>query len=1004
VSLSNRIRVSALPGSVFCVVAAVLSAPACFGQQPKVMAPHKPIAPRIEKRYPIKGTDTNQSAVGGFWMTGPNMKATLTMRNGLKTDPLTVTPVLYLSNGVRYALPAVMLEPTGIAIVDINEGLAQQGVAPYATLSGYVELDYQWAWPIICAMVKSVDTVHSVIFNYGMTAPLNAPHYAGRIASPGLTHNFEGIWWKQEKDVTGFVALSNITEHPINVTMKVTDDKESDIGDHTISVSPHGTKMVSLSELPAAASTVGGVYLTYTGPEYGLVVNGALEDETVGYSARLPLNLLPQSPADGQPPVALRVGVAELGLMNGAADPMMNFPVGTIFTPYSVIRNVSNQVVTATPTIWWMAGGAARSAALPQITLSAHQTFSLNMPAMLANAGLKDYNGSLNMTLDTKAPQGGLVFAGGSVDQKNTYVFEVLPSGFGESSAKTISNWSTGNGDDTMVTVWNPADEAQDFTFTLFYVGGQYLHSIHLEPRAALVFDISELTKNPTPDAAGNVVPAGIYQGSAEISGTQSEQEHILVAIDVGIYNVQKATCNGICPTCSGFTTGSIAVDPFALAIGGQTQETLYMQMGSGGQNSVPATNWASTNTSMATVSSGVVTGVGVGSLTVSANSQFQEAVFVPFDCNSFCPTGFVQGSTPGNVTTPPAPTITSISPSLGVVGSTVQVVITGHGFGTGPTVQAATGIAVVVGSVPPPSDTAFSASFAIASSLPAGPSTITVKNGPSPPSNAVTFTAVTFQGILTPSDNFSGRSSTTFGVGEIINLTSSIAPSGVAPGDIGGLQWSISSGGGTLTGGTAGTATYTAPVTTTTPPQPVTVVLKLSVVSGTSAGTSHSYTFTVIPPSGAHLTKFSGLRHKMGFSGVGFEANIFLEPSNVSFSSLKFAEGTVAAVATGYYSTLNGLVHQPTAVPPTIGNCNTATGCQANGMDTVDTGDGVGPFAVGDFLWAIPWQYQTTSGSLVQFTVANQHFVANSTGAATVSKAGAGPFTKNVSDPTSTY
>ena len=61
------------------------------------------------------------------------------------------------------------------------------------------------------------------------------------------------------------VALSNITEQTINATMKITDGQESDIGDHTISISPHGTKVVTLSELPLASSTVGGVYLTYAG-------------------------------------------------------------------------------------------------------------------------------------------------------------------------------------------------------------------------------------------------------------------------------------------------------------------------------------------------------------------------------------------------------------------------------------------------------------------------------------------------------------------------------------------------------------------------------------------------------------------------------------------------------------------------------------------------------------------------------------------------------------------
>ena len=38
-----------------------------------------------------------------------------------------------------------------------------------------------------------------------------------------------------------------------------------------------------------------------------------------------------------------------------------------------------------------------------------------------------------------------------------------------ESASKSLSFWSTGKGDDTMITIWNPADEAQDFVFTLFF-------------------------------------------------------------------------------------------------------------------------------------------------------------------------------------------------------------------------------------------------------------------------------------------------------------------------------------------------------------------------------------------------------------------------------------------------------------------------------------------------------------------------------------------------------
>ena len=71
----------------------------------------------------------------GYW------KAALYLKNGLKTDPITVTPVLYLSNGQRYPLPPVTLEPSGTAVVDIGQGLASVGIAPYATLCGYAEID-----------------------------------------------------------------------------------------------------------------------------------------------------------------------------------------------------------------------------------------------------------------------------------------------------------------------------------------------------------------------------------------------------------------------------------------------------------------------------------------------------------------------------------------------------------------------------------------------------------------------------------------------------------------------------------------------------------------------------------------------------------------------------------------------------------------------------------------------------------------------------------------------
>jgi hypothetical protein len=45
-----------------------------------------------------------------------------------------------------------------------------------------------------------------------------------------------------------------------------------------------------------------------------------------------------------------------------------------------------------------------------------------------------------------------------------------------------------------------------------------------------------------------------------------------------------------------------------------------------------------------------------------------------------------------------------------------------------------------------------------------------------------------------------------------------------------------------------------------------------------------------------------------------------------------------------------------------------------------------------------------TPTGSLTNFTTANHHETADATGRGTIEKAGAGPFSKNASDPTSSF
>jgi hypothetical protein len=55
---------------------------------------------------------------------------------------------------------------------------------------------------------------------------------------------------------------------------------------------------------------------------------------------------------------------------------------------------------------------------------------------------------------------------------------------------------------------------------------------------------VSEIIQNQIPDAEGNLIPVAVHEGSAKIRGSRADNEMILVALDLGIYNVRKATCH----------------------------------------------------------------------------------------------------------------------------------------------------------------------------------------------------------------------------------------------------------------------------------------------------------------------------------------------------------------------------------------------------------------------------------------------------------------------------
>ena len=244
IRLERRMKIAA---GMLLLFAVVSGASTLNAQSPKVLAPHRPIEKRIAKgkEQPLPPAKS-ASLVGGLWMTSPTLKSQMFLKNILEVSSITARPVLYRSNGTRYQLSLVTIEASGTAVVDINSELDKLGIASYATLSGYVEIDYNWAWNPLCVTIRNVDTIHSTIFTYGVQPSTDG---TTQISASAMTQVAEGMWWKQEGQVTGFVAVANTSSKSIDASVQVSDSAGNPMATDDMTISPHGTKMLDLPEL-----------------------------------------------------------------------------------------------------------------------------------------------------------------------------------------------------------------------------------------------------------------------------------------------------------------------------------------------------------------------------------------------------------------------------------------------------------------------------------------------------------------------------------------------------------------------------------------------------------------------------------------------------------------------------------------------------------------------------------------------------------------------------------
>ena len=567
-----------------------------------------------------------QRLAGGFWRVDHTFLPSLIITNFLQNAELPVTPVLYAADGTEYGLPPVTLGPGGVSSVDIVAALnsAPNEIKSHFSDHGSAGIKYLWhSAGAMSAMVQNRDAKRSLNFNFELHSPMAMQHSAAATVK-------EGLWWKEDPGVKGFLGLMNIAQHPVDVQVEVLSEQGAIEHENAIQLQPMETNVLDILEDTKATS--GGIRVTYGGTEKDIILAGGLENPPEGYSAQIPFTVL----QPGAKPST--VAVSSVGLMVGAPDPMMKFPSGTQFGVYAAFRNTSDRPILVKPVAYYMQGNQVQTATLHKFALGPRQARHWTGDQFLKEAGLATFSGILNLVFSYEGAPADILMANGSIDQTRTYVFESVMKAVEKSNAKGLKAWDVSNGNDTMISLLNLADTDQDLLVTFFFDGGRYKYPVHLQAGGSTTFNVSDIIMKQQPDTDGNTIPPGVAHGSAVLSGSLDFTESINVAASVGVFNVSTATCGTTCPTCFGYS--AFQVLPYnsnsSTALVGSS--TTFVGWGYGQDNYwhnvTYLTSWSSDNTNVATSQGGgSFNGVSGGTFNAIGNALL-------IDANADCPEG----------------------------------------------------------------------------------------------------------------------------------------------------------------------------------------------------------------------------------------------------------------------------------------------------------------------------------------------------------------------------
>jgi len=403
------------------------------------------------------------------------------------------------------------------------------------------------------------------------------------------------------------------------------------------------TKAAGLSGLQ------GGLTVSVASAAGGLIASHILFDPTTGMSAIM-------KTFDGDPAEQPRVHTLRAPMMAlSAPDPVLAFPPDIALIPQLFLRNTTAQPLNTTLALAWRTPVKSGRLTLPPTTLAPGEVRVLNLADSTSQAQMPADASWGTVVLQYEGRSGDLVPIATSFDASGRYG---LQTPFSELTAHLLkgSMWHVDLTHDSLITTGNGGNTPIRAALTLFYNSGRGSYTMEklLAPGEQMWADVGQIIRDQAPDKDGKTIPTDVMMGSYELR----DLDHLSAgSLNEGKLVLDRTWGHGYygCTICCGYHASKLNPNPFSglIGTGGSDQAQAEDCSNTWYDFTGIATNWASSNTGVATVANAYTNLVGVGKAKGSAHLQLAST-----NIHTNCPVVLFVPQNP--VTTTPTVSVTA--------------------------------------------------------------------------------------------------------------------------------------------------------------------------------------------------------------------------------------------------------------------------------------------------------------------------------------------------------